>query len=681
MAALGKIRSKGLVLICIIGLGLFAFIAEELVRSCESSRNDQRQQIGEVLGEKINMMDFSKLVDEVTEAMKLQGQDNLNEAQLSQLRDGVWQTMVQYKVVANECEALGLTVTDEEVQNILKQGTNQMLISTPFVNRQTGRFDVNTLQQFLAQYKQAKTANPQAAQQMETVYKYWTYIEKTLRQQTLIQKYQSLLAHCLLSNPVEAKMAFKDATEESKVEVAAFPYSDIQDDKVQVAESDLKAKYGELKERFSQYVESRDIKFIDIQVKASAADRAALKKDFANYQKELAEAENPGDVVRKSTSSVPYLGIPLTKEAYPSDIAARLDSMAVGQVSAPVENTFDNTLNIIRLIAKQQLPDSVQYRMIQVGGNTVEEAHKRADSIYTALMDKDTRNYIESLNTMAPNEIKNIELAQGNLILQVTDRRAMVTKYQAAVIKRVIDFSKDTYRTAYNKFSSFVSANSTIADIDKNAAKSGYKFLEMKDVTSTQHGIANIRATRDALKWLFEEAKEGEVSPMYECGDNDHLLLVACTKVHPVGYRDLSDAQVKEIVKAEVLRDKKAEQIEAKLAGVNSIAAAKAKGAKVQTIEQVTFAAPVFVQTTGASEPVLSGAVAATAKGKFVSAPVKGNAGVYLFQVADKKQNASKFDVKEQEARLRQKAMQYASNFMSELVIKANIVDNRYLFF
>lgn len=83
MAALGKIRSKGLVLICIIGLGLFAFIAEELVRSCESSRNDQRQQIGEVLGEKINMMDFSKLVDEVTEAMKLQGQDNLNEAQLS----------------------------------------------------------------------------------------------------------------------------------------------------------------------------------------------------------------------------------------------------------------------------------------------------------------------------------------------------------------------------------------------------------------------------------------------------------------------------------------------------------------------------------------------------------------------------------------------------------------------
>ncbi len=52
MAALGKIRSKGAVLIGIIGLGLFAFIAEEAYRYCDYTRNEQRQQVGEVLGEK-----------------------------------------------------------------------------------------------------------------------------------------------------------------------------------------------------------------------------------------------------------------------------------------------------------------------------------------------------------------------------------------------------------------------------------------------------------------------------------------------------------------------------------------------------------------------------------------------------------------------------------------------------
>ncbi len=55
------------------------------------------------------------------------------------------------------------------------------------------------------------------AQQYETIYKYWTFIEKTLRQQLLAQKYQSLLAHCLLSNPVEAKMAFKEENNESNI--------------------------------------------------------------------------------------------------------------------------------------------------------------------------------------------------------------------------------------------------------------------------------------------------------------------------------------------------------------------------------------------------------------------------------------------------------------------------------
>ena len=40
-----------------------------------------------------------------------------------------------------------------------------------------------------------------------------------------------------------------------------------------------------------------------------------------------------------------------------------------------------------------------------------------------------------------------------------------------------------------------------------------------------------------------------------------------------------------------------------------------------------------------------------------------------------------KFDAKEYEQRLKQKALQYAGNFMSELYAKANVKDNRYLFF
>jgi peptidyl-prolyl cis-trans isomerase D len=713
MAALGKIRSRGVILICIIGLGLFAFIAEEAFRSCESTRNDSKQQVGEVLGEKISVQDFQKLVDEYTEVIKMQqGQENLNDEQLNQVKDMVWNTYIQTKIVEKEASELGLTVTDAEMQNILNQGTNPMLLQTPFVNKQTGRFDANALKQFLSDYKTKKATNPQMAQQYETVYKYWGFIEKTLRQQTLAQKYQSLLAHCLLSNPVEAKMAFKDENEESQIQLASFPYSSIEDSKVKYSDADLKAKYNDMKPRFKQYVESRDIKYVDIEVTPSASDRAALLKQYAGYKADMAKAADPSDVVRKSTSLVSYLGIPVAKEAYPSDIANHLDSMAVGSILGPIENKQDNTLNLVKLVAKQQLPDSVQYRQIQVSGATPAAAHKTADSIYNALkagadfeaiakkygqngektwmttrqyqsapsMDKDTKGYIESLNTMSPNELKNIELTQGNIIVQVLDRKAMINKYTAAVIKKTIDFSKDTYSKAYNKFSSFVSANQTFDDIVKNAQKNGYKVQEAKDVTTSTHYLAGIHSTREAMKWLFE-AKEGTLSPMYECGDNNHLLIIGLEKIHPAGYRSLDDPQVSEMVKAELLKDKKAEMLIAKVKGVKNLASAKAKGAQISAVNQVTFAAPVFVPTTGASEPALSGAVSATAKGKFSSQPVKGAAGVYLFQVVNKTFRPGKFNDIAMEQKLRQKAMQSAGNFMNELYIKAKVVDNRYLFF
>lgn len=713
MAALGKIRSKGVLLICIISLGLFAFIAEEAFRSCESSSNDARQQVGEVLGEKINVTEFQKLVDEYTEVIKMQqGQDNLNEDQLNQVKDMVWNTYVQTKLIENETKKLGLTVTDAELQNVLTEGTNPMLMQTPFVNQQTGRFDVNALKKFLAEYKAQGQANPQLAKQYDTIYKYWTFIEKTLRQQLLAQKYQGLFAHCFLSNKVEAQMAFNDQNQESQIQLAALSYSSIDDNKVQISDADLKAKYDEVKGRFKQYVESRDIKYVDVQVKASAADRAALQKEFAGYSQALASATDASDVVRKSTSLVNYLGVPVSKDAYPSDIAQRLDSMAVGSTSKVFENNSDNTLNVIKLVSKQLLPDSVQYRQIQVAGATAEESAKRADSIYNALkagadfeviakkygqtgektwlttrqyqsapsLDHNTKDYIMSLNTMSVNELKNVALSQGNLIVQVVDRKGMINKYVAAVVKKNVTFSKDTYSAAYNKFSSFVSANLTADAIVKNAAKAGFNVQERKDVTTAEHNLAGIRSTRDAMRWLFD-AKKGDVSPLYECGDNDHLLVVVLDNINNVGYRSLDDAQVKEYVKGEVLKDKKAEMLMAKLNGVKSVAAAKAKGANVSTVNQVTFAAPVFVPATGASEPALSGAVAATAKGNFCKLPVKGNAGVYVFEVTNKTQRPGKFDAATEMQKLRQKEMQMASNFMNELYIKAKVVDNRYLFF
>ena len=711
MAALGKIRKRGVTLVIIIGLGLFAFIAEEAFRSCEATKNQQRQQIGEVLGNKINVQEFQTLVDEYQEVLKMtNGIDNFTEEQLNSIKDEVWNSYVNEQIVQAECKKIGLTVTDEELQNMMKEGTNPMLTRSPFVNQQTGRFDVTMLTKFLDDYKK-NANNPQLAESYQRIYKYWQFIEKQLRQQTLAQKYQALIANGLLSNPVSAKMAFEGQNQESNIELASIPYSSINDNDVKVDDKDIKAKYDEQKEMFKQTVETRDIKYVDFQVVASPADRKALMQTMQDASNKLQSGANPAEVVRKAQSQFPYTGIAATKRAYPSDIAAKLDSMVQGQTTAPFETKSDNTLNVVKLISKTQMPDSIEYRQIQVGGETLEATRQLADSIYNALkagadfealaqkygqtaqkqwltsamyensntMDEESKNYLNAINTLATNELKNLEFSQGNIILQVTGRKAMVDKYDVAVIKHTIDFSKGTYSEAYNKFSQFVSENKTLEDMEKNASKFGFNVQERKDLYNSEHNVAGLRATREAMKWIFD-AKEGEVSPLYECGNNDNMLVVALTKVHPVGYRSLES--VKDMVKSEVVRDKKFEQIKEKLAGVADIAAAKAKGARIDSVNQITFSAPVFVQATGASEPALSGAVAAAKQGDFSKAVVKGNGGAYLFKVLKKADREGvKFDEKTSEQMLKQQAMQAAGRFINELYQKANVVDNRYLFF
>lgn len=714
MAVLGTIRKRGTLLIIIIGLGLFAFIAEEMFRSCEATSNERRQQVGEVCGQRISVQEFQEMVDEYQNAQKLtQGVDNLTDEQLNALKDQVWNAYVTNTILKNEAEKLGLTVTDEELQNVLKEGTEPLLLQSPFVNQQTRRFDVTMLTKFLAEVKKIDVQqNPQMAEYYQSIQNYWSFIEKTLRQELLAKKYQVLLKNCLLTNPKSVQTAMDGQNVESTVLLAVAPYSNINDKDVQVTDAELKAKYNENKERFKQLEESRDIKYVEYHVSASAADHKALMDALNTAYSDLQNGGDAESIVRKAQSAVPYTGLPVTRKAFSTDIVAKLDSMQVGQVIKPFENKADNTLNLVKLVSKVSLPDSVEYRQIQVGGASVDEARKTADSIYNALkggadfetlakkygqegkpqwltsamyerstsVDSDTKALLEALNNTSVNEVKNLSFAQGNVIIQIVSRKAFVDKFVAAVIKHTIDFSKDTYSAAYNKFSQYVSECSSIEDLEQKATKYGFKVSERKNLFNNEHYVAGVRGTRDALKWVFE-TKEGSISPLYDCGNNDCLLVVAMNKIHAKGYADLED--VKADLEAELKQDKKYDVLKEKYASVKSVTEAKSKGMLVDTVKQISFSAPAYVKAIGASEPALSGAVASAKQGAFSDHLVKGKQAAYLFQVLKKgeKENPYK-DAKAIDRQLQMQGTQMVFNrLMYDLYQNAKVVDNRYLFF
>jgi len=275
-------------------------------------------------------------------------------------------------------------------------------------------------------------------------------------------------------------------------------------------------------------------------------------------------------------------------------------------------------------------------------------------------------------------ELVNLELGQVNVILQVLDKKAVKDKYQIAVIKRPVEFSKETYNKAYNDFSQFVAQNTTLDKLVQNAEESGYRLLERADFRNNEHYVGGVKNTREALKWIFE-AKEGEVSPLYECGENDHLMVVALEKINPAGYRNIN--AVADMLRMEIRRDKKAEKILAQMNGVTGVEGVKAMANAVSdTIKHITFGAPAYVSVTRTSEPIL-GAFASKSEVNKVSAPIKGNAGIYVMQVISKENNTEEFDGKSEESSLSMMSTRYASSFINDLYERANVKDNRYLYF
>ena len=711
MATLQTIRSKGPLLVIVIGLALFAFIAGDAWKILQPHQGAQN--VGEVNGESLSAQDYQKMVEELSEVYKLtSGLNSLSDEQLTGVKDQVWRTYVENQLIAAQAEKLGLTVTKAEIQAIIDEGTHPLLAQTPFRNPQTGAFDKDMLKKFLVDYANlGKSQMP--AQYVEYYQKlgtFWQFVEKTLAQSTLAEKYQNLIVKSLISNPVSAEDAFKSRTEQSDMLLAGVPYTSINDSTIQITDDEVKALYNEKKEQFKQLVETRDIRYIDVHVVPSDADRQAVLEEVTTASNQLSETNSDyAAFVRANGSSVNYSDIPVNKSVLPLDVAARLDSASVNEVYGPYYNQSDDSYNTFKIIAKTTAPDSIQVRQIQVYSETIDKTKTLADSIYNALkggadfaevakiygqpgeaawisarswegadLDAENAKYVSTLISQPVNELANLEIGQGRLILQVMNKKSMQPKYKVAVVKRPVEFSKETYNAAYNKFSQFVAQNTTLESLEKNVEESGYSLIPRSDFSSAEHNVGGIKSTREALKWVFD-AKPGEVSPLYECGENDHLMVVALERVNKAGYRNIN--RVADMLKDEIRRDKKAELIMADMKACTSIDQAKAvKNAVSDTIKHVTFSAPAYISITRGSEPVI-GAVASKTAVNATSAPVKGNAGVYMVQVLSKDNGTEKFDVKSEETTLTNMYARFATQFINDLYQKAEVVDNRYLYF
>lgn len=712
MATLQSIRKHGAFLVIIIGLALFAFIAGDAAQVLQPHQNSQN--VGEINGNKIDAQAYQKQVEEYTQAINfIRGGNSLTESENAQIKDEVWNTLVTNTLVGEQAKKLGLTVTTAELQAVIDEGTDPLLAQSAFRNQTTGKFDRDVLMNFLAEYANMdpEVMPAEYVDYYHQLYNYWKFIESNLQSSLLMQKYESLIAGAQLTNPVAAEYNFNARNSHAEVAYAVVPFNSIADSLVKVSNSDINKLYEAKKELYKQSAETRAIKYIDVTVTPSQADRDELLKEVGEYATHLATTEDLAALVRLANSTEAYSEVPVSENGLPADVVAHLDSVQGDEVYGPYYNQTDDSYNAFRVLSKVQLPDSVQYRQIQIVDADAARTKVLADSIYNALksgadfaelaakynqpsepvwiatanfegagISGDNATYLNTLFGMKKNELKQLPLAGGELIIEVLDTKNPIEKYTAAVIKRPAYFSNETYAAAYNKLSAFVADNQTLEDIEANAEEAGFRLYPVNEISNAAHTIGGVQGTREALRWAFG-AKKGEVSQIFEAGENNHLMVVAVSDIHKAGYRPVE--QFAEMFRMQALADKKAEKILADVKGVKTMQEALAlNGVKSDTLRRVSFSSPAYVSKVPASEPVLSGAAATLEEGT-LSTPIKGNGGIYFIQVVKKSNGVAKFDAAAEQKTLEATATRNinSNTILNELYRQGNIKDNRYLFF
>ena len=714
MATLQSIRKHGAALVIVIGIALFAFIAGDAAKVLQPGQNSQN--VGQINGKKIEAQYFQQLVEEYTQAINfIRGANSLTEAESAQVKDEVWNTLVTNTLIGEEAAKLGLTVTTAELQALINEGTDPMLAQSVFRN-EAGQFDGDILMRFLAEYANMdpEVMPAEYVEYYNQLYSYWKFIESNLVSSLLIQKYEALVVGAQFSNPVAAEYSFNARNNHAEVAYAVVPYNSVADSLVKVSSSDIKKIYDAKKELYKQPAETRAIRYIDVTVTPSQADRDELLKEVGEYAEQLATAEDFGALVRLANSTVAYSEVPVTSAALPEDVVANLSSVKGDAVYGPYYNQADDTYNAFRILAKAQYPDSVQFRQIQVADADAARAKTLADSIYTAIkavkknanfaeiaekygqsadpqwiatsnfegaaVNGDNATYLNTLFGMKKGELKQLDIAGGHLIIEVLDTKNPVEKYTAAVIKRPAYFSNETYTAAYNQLSAFVASNQTLEKFEANAEEAGFRLYPVAELSNAAHTIGGVQGTREALRWAFN-AEKGEVSHIFEAGANDHLMVVAVADIHKAGYRPV--AQFADMFRIQAVNDKKADKILAKAKKVGTMEEALAlEGVKADTLRRVTFGSAAYVGKVPASEPIISGAAAGLEEGEF-SAPIKGNGGVYFLQVVKKGNGVAQFNAASEQQTLEAAAARNINGgaILNELYRKGEVKDNRYLFF
>ncbi len=138
MAMMAKMRSLAPAFIITVGalFVLFMVISDSNVLEALGGRSND---VGSINGVDISYREYQFVLDQQREQQKQQTGQDIGDDQWDQFREQVWESLITQKLLEQEIERLGVTVSDEEIKDIILGNNPPDFLKQNFIDS-TGNF-------------------------------------------------------------------------------------------------------------------------------------------------------------------------------------------------------------------------------------------------------------------------------------------------------------------------------------------------------------------------------------------------------------------------------------------------------------------------------------------------------------------------------------------------------------
>ncbi|MBW6459535.1 MAG: SurA N-terminal domain-containing protein [Bacteroidales bacterium] len=705
MAVIGTIRKHSALAVVLIGIAIAAFILSDLF---SGQGRGSIPPVGKIAGEEITYNDYNRRVEDNLEVQRINlERENLTAQEIFDVRQNTWNQFLSEIILGKEFDKLGLTVTTEELYDLVQGSRPHSLIQQYFQDPNTGMYSPMMVQNFLQNLDQMQPE----------VRKQWLNLERYIKDDRLNKKYENLVSHGYYVPEAFAKADHDAKRNNAEFRYVAVRYTAIPDDTVTITDKDYQAYYKKNEHTYKQDA-SRDLDYVIFDVLPSAEDREQIRASIDRIYNEFRETSDIITFVNY-TSDNRYDSTWFKQGVLPVTLDSALFAASVGDFIPPFQQ--DNAWNMAYLMDSQVRPDSMKaehvllsyrgaFRAAETVTRTKEDAQRIADSLVNVIKadkskmqelaeqlsdDPSARDnkgdmgwfadgamvypFNEAVQKGKMGDIVTAETIFGIHVINITGKKDPIRKIRAAVINRAVEPSSKTFQDVYTQASIFAGENRTQEKFTQALTEMGLNIRTATYLREMGNSIPGIEYPREIIRWAFYKGiKVGEVSPVFDVGGT--YVVAVLTTIRDKGTIPLE--QMKDNLKTFVLNEKKGELLTARIksSGKDIYGIAEEYNTKVDTNLTLTFSArnipgfgseykvigEIFTMNPGeTSEPIIgNGAVFVVSLDRIYEPPAPENYSVYRDQVM----NAFRGRVT-------------TNTIFTVLQEKANVEDNRLLFF